>query len=128
VASQGQGGYQSNDRVGQLRGQVDEVRGVMSQNIERVMERGEKLDDLVDKTGALEQNAVRFRQTSKKVRRKMWWKNTKMTLIIVVVVVAIILIIIFSTVPMGGGGGGSGGGGDTPTTQAPAGTKAIGPP
>ena len=40
----------------------------MSQNIERVMERGEKLDDLVDKTGALEQNAVRFRQTSKKVR------------------------------------------------------------
>ena len=47
---------------------MDEVRGVMSQNIERVMERGEKLDDLVDKTGALEQNAVRFRQTSKKVR------------------------------------------------------------
>ena len=52
--------------------QVDDVRGVMSQNIERVMERGERLDDLVDKTGNLEQNAVKFRQTSRKVRQK--WK------------------------------------------------------
>jgi len=121
ASPQGQGGYQSNDRVGQLRGQVDEVRGVMSQNIERVMERGEKLDDLVDKTGQLEANAVRFRQTSNKVKRKMWWKNTKMTLILVVVAVAIILIIIFSTVPMGGGGGSSGGGGDSgATTVKPA--------
>jgi len=118
-----QGGYQANDRVGQLRGQVDEVRGVMSQNIERVMERGERLDDLVDKTGNLEQNAVKFRQTSRKVKRKMWWKNTKMTLILIVVVIAIILIIIFSVVPMGGGGGG--GGGDTPTTAPSTASSAL---
>lgn len=107
ASGSGQGGYQANDRVGQLRGQVDDVRGVMSQNIERVMERGERLDDLVDKTGNLEQNAVKFRQTSRKVKRKMWWKNTKMTLILIVVAIAIILIIIFSVVPMGGGGGGN---------------------
>jgi len=112
-----QGGYQSNDRVGQMRAQVDEVRGVMSQNIERVMERGEKLDDLVDKTGALEENAVKFRQTTKKVKRKMWWKNTKMTLILIVVVIVIIVILIFSFVPMGGGGGGGGGSGDQSTVK-----------
>jgi len=98
MAAQGQGGYQNNDKVSNLRSQVDDVRGVMSQNIERVMERGEKLDDLVEKTNDLEQNAVQFRQTSRKVKKKMWWKNTKMTLILVAVVVVIILIIILSLV------------------------------
>ena len=35
--------------------QVGEVTGVMKQNMEKVMERGDKLDDLVDKSEQLEQ-------------------------------------------------------------------------
>lgn len=42
------------DNITQLRAQVDEVKGVMTENIERVLERGEKLDDLIDKTTDLE--------------------------------------------------------------------------
>ena len=41
-------------QVSRLQSQVDEVKGVMSQNIEKVMERGERLDDLMDKTEELE--------------------------------------------------------------------------
>ena len=37
-----------------LRSQVDEVKDVMTQNIERVLDRGERLDELVDKTEDLE--------------------------------------------------------------------------
>ena len=37
-----------------LQGQVKEVQGVMSQNIEAVIQRGERLDDLMDKTDELE--------------------------------------------------------------------------
>lgn len=33
--------------------QVDEVKNIMSENIEKVLERGEKLDLLVDKTDNL---------------------------------------------------------------------------
>ena len=40
--------------MSRLQSQVDEVKGVMSQNIEKVMERGERLDDLMDKTEELE--------------------------------------------------------------------------
>ena len=39
--------------------QVDEVKAVMSDNIEKVLQRGEKLDTLVDKTDNLMSEADR---------------------------------------------------------------------
>ena len=42
-----------NDNVTALQSQVQEVKGVMAQNIEKVIQRGERLDDLVDKTDEL---------------------------------------------------------------------------
>jgi len=44
--------------------QVGEVTGIMKQNIEKVLERGERLDDLVDKTEDL-QASVSFRGLNK---------------------------------------------------------------
>ena len=42
-----------NDNITALQSQVHEVKGVMAQNIEKVIQRGERLDDLVDKTDEL---------------------------------------------------------------------------
>jgi len=42
------------DQISTLQSQVEEVKGVMTQNIERVLERGERLEDLMDKTNDLE--------------------------------------------------------------------------
>ncbi|PVD39465.1 hypothetical protein C0Q70_02096 [Pomacea canaliculata] len=89
------------DTVSHLQSQVDEVKGVMTQNIERVLERGDRLEDLMDKTEELEAGAANFQKTSRKIRKKYWWKNKKMTLILcgvgLVVIIVIILIILFST-------------------------------
>lgn len=90
-----------NQRVADLRSQVNEVKDVMSQNIERVMERGDNLDNLVTKTTDLEAGAAVFRDRTRQVKRKMWWRNTKMNLIMAVVVVVIIVIIVLSTVNWG---------------------------
>ena len=38
-------------KIVHLQGQVDEVIDVMQDNIGRVMERGDRLDDLADKSG-----------------------------------------------------------------------------
>ncbi|XP_072921107.1 vesicle-associated membrane protein 8 [Hemitrygon akajei] len=81
-----------------LQSQVNDVKGIMTQNIEKVLDRGERLDDLIIKTDDLQATADSFQKTSTKIARKMWWKNTKMIIIIVVIVVVIvILIILFAT-------------------------------
>ena len=43
------------DRVHRVQGEIDEVRTVMVENIERVLQRGEKIELLVDKTENLNQ-------------------------------------------------------------------------
>jgi vesicle-associated membrane protein 7 len=41
-----------------LQSHVDEVKGVMTQNIDKILQRGDKLDDLVDKTADLENSVM----------------------------------------------------------------------
>ncbi|GFO41821.1 vesicle-associated membrane protein [Plakobranchus ocellatus] len=96
-----QPGAGSSGALSAVQAQVEEVKGVMSQNIERVLQRGDKLEDLMDKAEDLEAGAATFQKTSKKIRKRYWWRNTKMTIILVCVVVVLIivitLIILFST-------------------------------
>ncbi len=66
----------------------------MTQNIERVLERGERIDLLVDKTAGLQQNAGEFRMRSRTLRRRMWWKNTKLMILIAVVVILLVFLIV----------------------------------
>lgn len=47
-------------KVGSVQRKVDEVKGIMSDNIEKVLSRGEKLDTLVDKTDNLMNEADRW--------------------------------------------------------------------
>lgn len=82
------------DKVSALRSQVDGVKDIMTQNVDRILARGERLDDLMDKSEDLQAGAQHFKQTSQKVARKYWWKNVKLVVVIVVIVLIIILIII----------------------------------
>jgi vesicle-associated membrane protein 7 len=42
------------DRISQLHAQVEDVKQIMLDNVEKVIERGERLDDLLSKTEDLE--------------------------------------------------------------------------
>ena len=74
------------DNIGSVKSQIDEVRDVMVQNIERVLERGEKIELLVDKTDQLNQQAFRFESNSRSLRRHMYWRQMRCRAIIAVVV------------------------------------------
>eukprot|EP00047_Mylnosiga_fluctuans_P001547 m.220835 g.220835 ORF g.220835 m.220835 type:complete len:215 (-) comp10468_c0_seq1:4739-5383(-) len=84
------------DSLAKARAEVDQVKGIMVQNIEKVLERGEHIDLLVDKTENLESEAKRFQRKATKLKTQMWWQNQKMCLIITGVVCIIILIIALS--------------------------------
>lgn len=86
------------DSLAKLQNQVQEVTGVMKNNIEKVLDRGDKIDSLLDKTTNLEASSGQFFTSSRKLRRKMWCKNVKMWIILAVVIISILtLIILFST-------------------------------
>ena len=49
-SSYGTTGVGDTSRVGQLRGQVDEVKGMVVDNIDKINKRGENLDNLDERT------------------------------------------------------------------------------
>ncbi|KAM0028234.1 putative Longin domain, v-SNARE, coiled-coil domain-containing protein [Helianthus debilis subsp. tardiflorus] len=83
-------------KLSKVKAQVSEVKGVMMENIEKVLDRGEKIELLVDKTESLHSQAQGFRTQGTQLRRKMWFKNMKIKLIVLAIVIALILIIFFS--------------------------------
>ncbi|XP_026511900.1 vesicle-associated membrane protein 4-like [Terrapene carolina triunguis] len=84
----------SGDRKISVQNQVDEVIDVMQENITKVIERGERLDDLQDKSESLSDNATAFSNRSKQLRRQMWWRGCKMKALVALVAVILLLVII----------------------------------
>lgn len=84
------------NKLAKVKAQVSEVKGVMMENIEKVLERGEKIELLVDKTDNLRSQAQDFKKQGTKVKRKMWIQNMKMKLIVAGIIIALILVIILS--------------------------------
>lgn len=83
-----------NTKIHTVRSQVDEVVDIMQTNVGKVLERGERLEDLQYKSDSLSSNAQTFRVKAQGLRRQMWWKECRMR-ILLAVIVTIILIIIF---------------------------------
>ncbi|CAL1384457.1 unnamed protein product [Linum trigynum] len=81
------------NKLAKVKAQVSEVKGVMMENIEKVLDRGEKIELLVDKTENLRSQAQDFRQQGTKIKRKMWYENMKMKLIVFGIFAALILLI-----------------------------------
>lgn len=98
----GQAGQQEaaggNARTQALQAQIDDTVGVMRDNINKVSQRGERLDALQDKTDNLAVSAQGFRRGANRVRKQMWWKDMKMRVCLIVGIIILLLIIIVPTV------------------------------
>ncbi len=97
------------DKLAAVRGEVEQVKGVMVENIEKVLERGEHIDLLVDKSEQLDADAALFRKSSSRLRNQMWWQDKKFCIGLTLLCTIILIIIIASAVPEG----------TTTTTPAP---------
>lgn len=84
------------DAIGNAKREIDDVRGIMTKNIESLLERGERLDLLVDKTDRLGGSAREFRVRSRGLKRQMWWKNIKLMALLGLVIFLIILAIVIA--------------------------------
>lgn len=89
-------------KVASVQKKVDEVKNIMVENIERVLERGEKIELLVDKTDNLRFQADKFHKTGRQLRSRMWWQSFRMKIIILVVII-LLAVVIFLAVCFSGG-------------------------
>lgn len=81
------------DRINRLKGEMSQVRNVMIENIDKVLERGDRLELLVDKTENLQGNTFRFRKQTRRFRSTVWWKNVKLTVMLIVLLLVIVYIV-----------------------------------
>jgi len=84
------------DALTNVQREIDDVRGIMTRNIEGLLERGERIDLLVDKTDRLGGSAREFRVRSRGLKRRMWWKNVKLMALLGLVLTLIVVTIVIS--------------------------------
>ena len=60
--------------IAHVQAQVDDVRNVARQNIDRVLKREDKLNDLADRSHNLEEGAKIFNSAAGKLKRKVTFK------------------------------------------------------
>ncbi|XP_028760804.1 vesicle-associated membrane protein 711-like [Neltuma alba] len=82
------------DRLNRLKGEMTQVRSVMIDNIEKVLERGDRLALLVDKTSAMQGNAIRFKRQSRRYNNTLWWRNFRLKAILVLVFIMLLCIML----------------------------------
>lgn len=89
--------YYSNDinadRIKKVQGAIGEVHNLMLDNIEKVLARGERIEDTVKRTDEMANNALHFKKAGVSLKRTMWFKNIKLWIIIGVLVVLLSYII-----------------------------------
>ncbi|KAF9593618.1 hypothetical protein IFM89_024302 [Coptis chinensis] len=99
--------YSSNpsaDTLNRVRGEVGEasiyfslnylIRTIMVENIEKILERGDRIELLVDKTATMQDSAFHFKKQSRRLRRALWMKNAKLLAVLTCLIVLLLYIII----------------------------------
>ncbi|KAL5701204.1 hypothetical protein ACHQM5_026567 [Ranunculus cassubicifolius] len=84
------------DEIGKLskvKAQVSEVKNIMLDNIDKALDRGQKLDVLTEKTIDLRSQAQEFKKQGTQVRRKMWYQNMKIKLVVLGILLILVLVI-----------------------------------
>ncbi|KNC54639.1 vesicle-associated membrane protein 714 [Thecamonas trahens ATCC 50062] len=82
------------DSIKRVKSQVDEVRGIMVQNIDKVLDRGQKIEVLVDKTERLDTTSFKYKKSAVQLKRKMWWQDKKWCCILILLCFVIVYVIL----------------------------------
>uniref|UniRef100_A0A0E0EP08 Uncharacterized protein n=1 Tax=Oryza meridionalis TaxID=40149 RepID=A0A0E0EP08_9ORYZ len=80
-------------KLSKVKAHLTEVKGIMMDNIEKILERGEKIELLVGKTETLQSQADSFHRHGRELRRKMWLQNLRFKLMVGGAVAALILFL-----------------------------------
>lgn len=85
-----------NDTIRRVRDEVGELRQVMVENIDLVLDRGTQLEVLVDKTDDLGTSALVFKRGTVRMSRQMWWKEKRAMVMLILLLCVLVYAVIAS--------------------------------
>ncbi|KAL6260481.1 hypothetical protein P5V15_008006 [Pogonomyrmex californicus] len=91
-------GNKNDNKMDSVKLQIQEVADVMRNNVQKVMDRGERLEDLQEASDRLNMAGIEFREAAKRAQRRAWLQNVKSRIIIISITVTIVLFIVVSIV------------------------------
>mmetsp|Transcript_74859 Transcript_74859/g.86904 ORF Transcript_74859/g.86904 Transcript_74859/m.86904 type:complete len:239 (-) Transcript_74859:36-752(-) len=83
------------DKLGRIQSEIDAVKQVMLENLDDLLNRGERIDTLCDKTEMLKEEAQGFHNNARTLKKKMWWRNVKIMIAAFLLICLLALIISF---------------------------------
>jgi len=81
------------DKITQVQKKVDDTKKVMVENIERVLDRGEKIELLVTRTEQLQDQSYKFVEGSRSLRWKMCYTDYKLWVALIFVILVLIWLV-----------------------------------
>jgi vesicle-associated membrane protein 7 len=81
------------DTITRVRGEVTDLKNVMVENIDRILERGERLEVLVSKTDDLSHQTFAFKRDARRLQQQMWWKNARSSAVVVALMLLALYIV-----------------------------------
>jgi vesicle-associated membrane protein 4 len=82
------------DKLDEIRVKISDTTNLMKNNIEQVIQRGENIENVEEKSEELQNSALQFKNQSASYRRKMCWKNAKYPLCIFLGMVFFVVFVI----------------------------------
>jgi len=80
----------TSEKMSKVKHEIEEVKTTLRDNIDKVLDRGDKIETIMDKTDLLQAQSNGFRKVATQVKNKMWWENKKCWCISSIVVCVII--------------------------------------
>jgi vesicle-associated membrane protein 4 len=82
------------DKLAEARRNVNDVKVQMSENMNKLLENHNDLEELEEGAIDMKKNAEKFKKGSKQLEREMWWKKVKLIVCIVLIVICVIVAIV----------------------------------
>ena len=73
---------------------TQEVSKIIEEDLQKLLNRGQKIDILVRKTETMASLSLEMKNSSKTIRNQMAWKNWKMKILIALVIMGVIYFIL----------------------------------
>ncbi|XP_047135082.1 vesicle-associated membrane protein 4 isoform X2 [Hydra vulgaris] len=92
------GPLRKDNAIAKVKQELQSTVNLMKNNLHKVIDRGEKLEDLEAKSETFEMNASEFKSRSTKLRKKMWWQQCKLKLVFGLIITGVLTVVIVSLV------------------------------